>query len=88
MRVQNLSMKGVTKMFWMTDNDIIINVNQITAIYIKKSMCNGIPQGTIMVQFSESADYMDEVALKNYNTVEEAKAALYELANTLGAKKV
>lgn len=75
-------------MFIITDKDCIINLNNITCIYVKPFTVNGVKGGRIMVQFSETAEFSDEVAIRDYTQYDDAVKGLYDLAIMLEAKKV
>ena len=75
-------------MFIITDKNCIINLNNITCIYVKSFTVNGVKGGRIMVQFSETAEFSDEVCLREYNTYEEAVNNLYDIAIMLEARKI
>ena len=75
-------------MFIITDKDCIINLNNITCIYVKPFTVNGAKGGRIMVQFSETEEFSDEVAIREYNLYNDAVKGLYDLAIMLEAKKV
>ena len=75
-------------MFIITDKDCIINLNNITCIYIKPFTVNGVKGGRIMVQFSETEEFSDEVAIREYNLYNDAVNSLYDLAIMLEARKI
>lgn len=78
-------------MFKITQEGFIVNMNQVTAIYIKRSHAvigsERKEVGTVYAQFSETSDYMDEVKLTVTLPIEEAEEALMSIAQSLGATK-
>lgn len=80
--------------FVILPNNLIINLDQVTAIYIQPHFptpSSATPKkrgGKIMIQFAEYADNSDEVVYNTYEDYEEAVVALSALADKLGATQL